>query len=173
MDDLGKGKILMTKRFVLSAAGASAAAIGGAANAEIVTLNFHYDYYAGESGWTIIDSASNVVLSAVAGSVSGIYSSSSFGVWNSSSTGPGGSGYYHNITVDLASGNYLIQLTDTWGDGWEWGNCTGYDAFVYGAYSLSFIAGYSTTGSFTVVPAPGALAILGLAGVAGIKRRRH
>jgi len=168
----------MKKRFVLSAAGVSAAAIGGAANAEIVSFMFHYDYYTSEAGWSITDSASNVVLSAVgfangtALSVSGAaFISSGFGDWNS--TNVAYSGYYHEITADLAAGNYNIVLTDTWGDGWEYFDNTGLDAFAYGSYQLAFTTGGSVGGSFTVVPAPGALALLGLAGVAGVKRRRN
>ena len=164
----------MSKRFMLSAAGVSAAAIGASASAAI--LQFHYDPYAGEAGWSVSDSDGNVVASMgyIASGASGsAFVSSAWGYWNGSSNFSGYIGLYN---LDLAAGDYSITLTDTWGDGWS---AVGYgypvdgsDAFVYGSYTLAFTTGSSVTGSFTVVPAPGALALLGLAGLAGTRRRR-
>ena len=79
------------------------------------------------------------------------------------------------MDVALAAGDYTITLTDTWGDGWAYFSPvgSGMSAFVGGGLTLSFMSGSSATGSFTVggVPAPGALALLGLAGLASRKRR--
>ena len=163
----------MSKRFTLSAAGVSAVAIGATASAAI--LQFHYDPYAGEAGWSVSDSDGNVVAStnSFASASGSAVVSSAVGYWNGSSNF---SGFIGLFNLDLAAGDYSITLTDTWGDGWS---AVGYgypvdgsDAFVYGSYSLAFTTGSSVTGSFTVVPAPGALALLGLAGLAGTRRRR-
>ena len=67
-------------------------------------------------------------------------------------------------------------MQDTWGDGWNWNGIQGgitVSGNLDGASSVnfSFLSGSSAGGSFTVVPAPGALALLGLAGVAGRRRR--
>ena len=83
--------------------------------------------------------------------------------------------YENTFTLDLAAGDYTIAMQDTWGDGWEWNGIQGGICLrnLDGASStsFSFLGGSSASGSFTVVPAPGALALLGLAGVAGRRRR--
>lgn len=158
----------MSKRFMLSAAGVSAAAIGGSASAAI--LQFHYDLYAGEAGWSISDSSGNVVATASVTTVTAAdYVSQGLFYWSGSDSTYG---YAFLVNLDLAAGDYTITLTDTWGDGWNWDPASGLDAFVYGSTTLAFTTGSSVTGSFTVVPAPGALALLGLAGLAGTRRRR-
>lgn len=155
-------------RFMLSAAGVSAAAIAGTASAAV--LQFHYDLYAGEAGWSISDSSGNVVATASVTTVTAAdYVSQALYYWSGSDST---AGYAFLVNLDLAAGDYSITLTDTWADGWAWAPVTGEDAFVYGSYSLAFTAGSSVTGAFTVVPAPGALALLGLAGLAGTRRRR-
>ncbi len=162
----------MNKRFMLTAAGAATTALAGSASAELLTFN--YDYYAGEAGWSISDSDGNVLISCSAGtaiSTSLGYSANLYYA-NGSSAYP--NGYLFLVDVDLAAGDYSITLTDTWGDGWEYFSPTGSgnSAFVYGDYALAFTSGSSVTGSFSVVPAPGALALLGLAGIASRKRRK-
>ena len=158
------------KKFMLSTAGISAAAIGGAASAGAL-LTFNYDYYVSESGWTITDSNGDVVATAVAGFVTSAAVS-----YSSTLTGGGYPGYEGLVDINLAAGDYNITLTDTWGDGWEYFSPTGSgnSAFVYGGNAMAFLSGSSVHGSFTVagVPAPGALALLGLAGLAGRGRRR-
>ena len=157
---------------MLSTAGISAAAIGGSASAALLTFN--YDYYAGEAGWSIADSDGNVVISASAATniSTALDYSASLQYANGSSAYP--NGYLFLVDVDLAAGDYSIILTDTWGDGWEYFSPTGSgnSAFVYGSYTLAFLSGSSTEGAFTVVPAPGAVALLGLAGLAAGRRRR-
>jgi MYXO-CTERM domain-containing protein len=163
----------MNKRFMLTAAGAATAAFAASASAELLTFN--YDYYAGESGWSISDSDGNVVMSATAAVVSTSLSFSSGLYYGNSDSGPNPYGYLHLVDVALAAGDYTVTLTDTWGDGWSYFSPTGggMSAFVGGGLTLSFMSGSSATGSFTVggVPAPGALALLGLAGLASRKRR--
>jgi MYXO-CTERM domain-containing protein len=84
------------------------------------------------------------------------------------------------IQLDLGAGEYDVMAYDSYGDGWVAYNgdphlnvtnlTTGeviVDHHVNGAGANSEHAG-----SFTVLPAPGALALLGLAGIAGRRRRR-
>ena len=74
---------------------------------------------------------------------------------------------------DLAAGDYTIVLTDTYGDGWSWGGVpggvTGYGGSASGS-AFTLASGNSASGTFTVVPAPAGLALLGLA---GLSRRRR
>lgn len=164
----------MNKRFMLSTAGLSAAAIGGSANAALLTFN--YDYYAGEAGWSVTDSGGNVVISATGATNISTSLSYSAALYYASGSSPYPAGYLYLVDVDLAAGDYSINLTDTWGDGWSYFSPVGggMSAFVYGSYALSFMSGSSNAGAFTVaaVPAPGALALLGLAGLAAGRRRR-
>ena len=158
------------KKFMLSTAGISAAAIGGAASAGAL-LTFNYDYYMSESGWSITDSNGDVVAAGAQG-----YVTSAAVSYTSSLSGSGyPNGYQGLVDINLAAGDYNITLTDTWGDGWEYFSPTGSgnSAFVYGSYALAFLSGSSTAGSFSVVPAPGAVALLALAGLAGRRRRKH
>jgi MYXO-CTERM domain-containing protein len=73
--------------------------------------------------------------------------------------------------MDLASGTYNVQMQDSWGDGWAWGSYQGYLMIGSGSGTVSVSTG---SFSFTVagIPAPGALALLGLAGLAGSRRRK-
>jgi hypothetical protein len=162
----------MNKRFMLTAAGAATTAFAASASAELLTFN--YDQYAGEAGWSIADSDGNIVISCSVTSISTSLSYSS-GLYYAGSGAA--SGYVFLVSVGLADGDYTITLTDTWGDGWNWNSSTGgpsgSSAFVGGGLTLAFASGSSATGSFTVgaIPAPGALALLGLAGLASRKRR--
>ena len=162
----------MKKRFMLSTAGAATVALASVASADLVTLDFQYDYYAGEAGWTLLSSGGGVLGSMY---VSGGYIvlngavSSSFGLTGSSAYY---SGYTHLVTFDLGAGDYTVAMTDTWGDGWNWSGVAG-GVTVNGNFT-SFSTGTSMSAVFTVgvIPAPGALALLGLAGIAS-RRRRH
>jgi MYXO-CTERM domain-containing protein len=83
-----------------------------------------------------------------------------------------------SIQLDLGAGDYDVMAYDSYGDGWVAYDgdpnlsvtnlTTGeviVDHFVHDGTS-------NAAGSFTVLPAPGALALLGLAGIAGRRRRR-
>lgn len=167
----------MNQRFVLTAAATSAAAIGATAAAEVVTVSFHLDVYPGESAFYISDGAGTIAQSVSYGGVTSSdsrYISSSYGYYNGSSFA---SGYFVNVTMDLGAGTYDVLMTDTYGDGWSdvaWGyNTDGSNAFTdQDGNESAFSSGNSATASFTVVPAPGALALLALAGVAAGGRRR-
>ena len=83
-------------------------------------------------------------------------------------------GYNLDFQLDLPAGDYTVVMGDTWGDGWVWNSIDG--GFGVGGAGtddafFAFTSGSVASGSFTVVPAPGALALLGLAGVAGRRRR--
>ncbi|MBI68807.1 MAG: hypothetical protein CMJ38_02075 [Phycisphaerae bacterium] len=167
----------MKKRFMLTAAGAAATGFAGAANAELVNITHYADRWLGENDWQIYDSNGDMVAACDGGSYSGTFES--FSYTNNSATSHWGTVF---IGIDLAAGSYNVQMQDTYGDGWAWGSFVG-GLMVSGAVessvyqSLSSAAGPSSSGSatsfnFTVVPAPGALALLGLAGIAGTRRRK-
>ena len=100
----------------------------------------------------------------------------SFGLWGSSALVDG---YRTTFQMDLAAGTYTIAMQDSWGDGWVWNSATGSDAFnVAGnlandetSVTFGMVGTSSVTATFTVVPAPGALALLGLAGLASRRKR--
>jgi hypothetical protein len=164
----------MNKRFMLTAAGAATTAFAGSASAALLTFN--YDYYAGEAGWSVTDSGGNVVISCSGATNISTSLSYSAALYYASGSTAYPYGYLYLVEVDLAAGDYGIVLTDTWGDGWEYFSPTGSgnSAFVYGDYALAFLSGSSVSGGFTVdvIPAPGAFALLGLAGLASRKRRK-
>ena len=173
----------MSKRFALTAAGVATAAIGSTASAELITFTVHNDYYIGEASWQLIDSNSNTIAQMFISS-SYIYipttqSSTypvSFGLWGSSALVDG---YATTFQMDLAAGTYTIAMQDSWGDGWVWNSATGSDAFnVAGnlandetSVTFGMVGTSAVSATFTVVPAPGALALLGLAGL-GTRRKR-
>ncbi len=168
----------MDKRFVLSAAGVSAAAIGASATADVVNVRFNMDKYPSEASFSIYDASSNLIASETAwggvASSDSRYLSSSYGYANGSSAG---SGVYTGVNMDLGAGVYTVVMGDSYGDGWndtQWGGVTTGEFAFSGPYgsNIAFTSGSSASGTFTVVPAPGAVSLLALAGVAGMKRRR-
>lgn len=165
----------MSNRFMLTAAGTASVAVGGMASAELVDFNVTYDRYISEASWQLINSASSVVASMyVSGGiyVNGVDTSSSN--FNFSSFSGSASGYNLGFQLDLPAGDYTVVMGDTWGDGWVWSGVNGGFGVGGAGTDEAFFAmstGSTATGSFTVVPAPGALALLGLAGVAGRRRR--
>jgi hypothetical protein len=175
----------MSKRFMLTATGMAAAAVGGSASAELISFEVHNDYYISENSWQLIDSSSNVIASMfvsggslyLATSQSSTYAVN-FGYWDSSASSPLSSGYRTTFEMDLPAGTYTVAMQDSWGDGWVWNSAPGSDAFnvagnLASGSSVTFAmqSTSSVTGTFTVVPAPGALALLGLAGIAGRRKR--
>ena len=174
----------MNKRFALTTAGIATAAIGSTAAAELVSFSVHQDRYVGEASWQLVNSSSVTIASQFISATSGgLYIPTSqsstfpvaFGAFGSSIAA---SGYLTTFDMDLASGNYYVYMQDTWGDGWAWASNTGLDAFAVsgaidgGSASFAFTTGSSAVGAFTVVPAPGALALLGLAGLTSRRKRK-
>jgi len=158
----------MKKRFMLTAAGAAATGIAGAANAELVNMENGLDRWMGEHSWQVISSGGSTVASMAAGTYNGLVSGT-FSYVTSTATSIFGTVYGQ---FDLASGTYNVQMQDSWGDGWAWGSYQGYLMIGSGSGTVSASSG---SFDFTVggaVPAPGALALLGLAGVAGTRRRK-
>ena len=156
-------------RFALSATGLMAAS----ASAAPVEIDVTLDYWAAEAGIQIFNSASSLIASfaVVSGYLSAAgMSIASFAVDGSSAYS---SGYTMTLAGDFAAGDYTIVLTDTYGDGWAWagvaGGIDGYGGAATGS-AILFSSGNSISGSFTVVPAPAGLALLGLA---GLSRRRR
>ena len=174
----------MDKRFVLSAAGIAGATVAAPALADGTALiTMHLDYWAGEHGMiasagdrgvsTYVDSSGYIQI----GSSGSIVASALFTAWNSSVSAYT-SGYRFEIALGNATGAYNVLLTDAYGDGWAWNNVTGSDAFNVagpsvdgGSVTIALSTGNSASGSFVVTPAPGALALLGLAGLAGRRKR--
>ena len=160
-------------RFALSATGLIAAS----ASAAPVEINVTLDYWAGEAGIQIFDAASSLVASF--GFDSGGYASGfgfpgiSLALANPSASSPYTSGYSLTLTGDFAAGDYSIILTDSYGDGWAWasamGGVDGYGGAASGS-AILFASGSVASGTFSVVPAPAGLALLGLA---GLSRRRR
>jgi MYXO-CTERM domain-containing protein len=176
----------MHRRFVLSVAGVAGAAMSAPSLADDITITMHLDYWAGEHGMSFSNASggviSSVINSYVIASASGAASviGSSLASWTSG-VDPYTSGYRWTINASVESGDYDVLLTDSYGDGWAWNEVTGADAFevtggpgidVSGDTMISFSNGSSRNGTVTVSPAPGAVALLGLAGIAGRRRQR-
>ena len=173
----------MDKRFVLSAAGFAGAAVAAPALAQDAQLTLHLDYWAGEYGMNASndngDAFSGLLSSSalVLFSSGSVIASASLNLWNPLASSPYTSGYRYDVGLTNATGAWDITLTDSYGDGWAWQGVSGADAFVATdlqnseTYSIGFASGASATGNFVVTPAPGALALLGLAGLAGRRKR--
>ena len=173
----------MSKRFALTAAGVATAAIGSTAAAELITFTVHNDNYIGEDSWQLIDEGGNIIAEMfissgyifIPTSQSSTYPVS-FGLWGSSAVVDG---YATVFQMDLAAGTYTVDMQDSWGDGWVWNSATGVDAFNVvgnitasgGSDTFPFTTGPAAAGTFTVIPAPGALALLGLAGLSSRRKR--
>jgi MYXO-CTERM domain-containing protein len=161
---------IMNKRFMLTAAGAAATGIAGSASAAIVNFTHELDRWAGEHSWEVYSSGGATVASMfIASSALNYGGASSLSMVSYPST----SSHFATVTgnLDLASGTYNVQMHDSYGDGWSWGSFVGGLAIGSGSATIT---GSAASFSFTVagVPAPGALALLGLAGVAGSRRRK-
>ncbi len=144
--------------------------VATSAFAELATFNFTLDQYAGEARWGILDAASATV--AYSAFAQGMYVGSSLLVGspavNPITSGSSVVGLTVDISMDLPAGDYLMILIDTFGDGWTNGGVSFSDNAV--GDTISFPGGSQVAGTFTVVPAPASLALLGLA---GLTRRRR
>lgn len=162
-------------RFALTAAGIATVSMAGSAMAETVNGFNGLDRWFGEHSWTIADSSGAVVASMAAGAYTGV-SNFSFVSFTSDTA----HAYDVTFTMDLAAGDYDVVMNDSYGDGWQWNSYIG-GLYVSGSAVSGGSAGASfpssagngpVSWSFTVIPAPGAMALLGLAGLAGRRRRR-
>ena len=157
------------------------AAIAAPALAEDVTITMHLDYWAGEHGMFMTGAGGGIasyvsgsyIIAASSGSAS--ITGSSLALWNSSVSAYT-SGYRWELNASVGAGSYSVLLTDAYGDGWAWNNVTGSDAFmisgnVSGDTTIALSSGSGASGTVVVAPAPGALALLGLAGIAGRRKR--
>ena len=145
---------------------ASPCVIATMASAEIATFNFTLDQYVSEARWGILNTASSTVAySAVTGPM---YVGSSLVVNTPVVTATSSGGYTFDVSMDLPAGDYLMILIDLFGDGWTNGGVSFSDNAV--GDTISFPGGSQVAGTFTVVPAPASLALLGLA---GLTRRRR
>ena len=109
-------------------------------------------------------------------STGSIIASLTFQNWNPLATSAYTSGYRFEFVLADATGDYVVTMTDTWGDGWAFVPDGGAEAFtaagsVSGDTIISFSTGPFAVGSISITPAPGALALLGLAGLAGRRKR--
>ena len=158
-------------RFALSATGLVAAS----ASAAPIEINVTFDRWVSEAGVQVFNSASSLVGSFY---VSGgyVYAGGALSIASFAYNGSGYSspGYDMIMGGDLAAGTYTIVLTDTYGDGWGWGGVpggvSGYGLNASGDPLAFTTSAGSVAGTFTVVPAPAGLALLGLA---GLSRRRR
>ena len=155
---------------MLTAAGIAATGIAGLssnASAEIVGMTHGLDRWAGEHSWQVYSSGGSVVASMyVSGSL--FYA----GVSSLSFVSNTASSIFGTITgnMDLAAGTYNVQMQDSYGDGWAWGSYVGGLAIGSGSATMPSGSGASFDFTVGVIPAPGAIALLGLAGL--IARRR-
>jgi MYXO-CTERM domain-containing protein len=170
----------MDKRFILSVAGAAGAAVAVPALAEDVTITMHLDYWASEHGMSMTGASGGVssyvsgsyIIAAASGTAA--VNSQTFSNWSSADAYT--SGYRWTINASVDAGSYNVLITDSYGDGWAWNSVTGSDAFsisgnVSGDTTIALSTGNSASGTVNVAPAPGALALLGLAGIAGRRKR--
>jgi len=179
----------MKKRFMLSAAGVSVAAIAGFAPADIVVDVAEVSLLGGEAVY--------VDLGGVSGTLTGI---SYTYAW---SNNEGDSSWSSDMLIGVTNGGVSGSATVSVGGynlnfgGSSWGGLNGsastgtYSGSASGSMAMSGAAGFywangwsssagtTSSGTFTLhginaaaIPAPGALALLGLAGIASRRRRK-
>jgi LPXTG-motif cell wall-anchored protein len=177
----------MHRKFALSVAGVAGAAVSAPSLAEDIVITMHLDYWQAEHGMLLSGASGSLTSYTLNGdpyafaSGSATVTNSSLEDW-SSTIDPYTSGYRWLIEASVGEGEYEVRLTDSYGDGWTTGDVTGADAFsvtgvggtiVSGDTLIAFDNGSSQTGTIVVVaPAPGGIALLGLAGISGRRRKR-
>jgi len=90
-------------------------------------------------------------------------------LWLMTGAGGGGPGWYHgdmtdipSNSYDVAGANWSVNADGTIGAGWAGVGGTGEEGLITGDFYLIFVG---------TIPAPGALALLGLAGLSSRRRR--
>ncbi len=156
-------------RFALSTAGLATVALAGTATGATVNWSHGLDRWAGEHSWEVHDS--NMVTVASMAIVGGYITYGGAASVTASTSYPSTSSHFADFagTMNLAAGTYHVAMHDSYGDGWAWGSYVG--GLAIGSGSATCSGSYASF-SFTVVPAPGAMALLGLAGLAARRRRR-
>jgi len=157
-------------RFALSTAGLATVTLAGTATGASVNFTHDLDRWAGEHSWQVHSSGGATIASQyISGSV--IYAPASIVSITAFTSYPSTSSHWGTVhgTIELAAGTYHVAMQDSYGDGWAWGSFVGGLSIGSGSGTVS---GSSASFSFTVVPAPGAMALLGLAGLAARRRRR-
>ena len=159
----------MNKRFMLTAAGAAATGIAGSASAVLVNFTHELDRWAGEHSWQVhVNSVNGSIVASMYVTSQLMYNVASI----TATTQYTASSHYLTVhgNIDLvASTTYVVTMQDSYGDGWAWGSFVG--GLTIGSASGT-VSGSSASFSFHAAPAPGALALLGLAGIAGTRRRK-
>jgi MYXO-CTERM domain-containing protein len=160
-------------RFALSTAGLAAVSLAGTAYGATVNWSHGLDRWAGEHSWEVHSSVGGVTVASMF--ISGGYITYGGAAVSTAATSYSTlSSHFADIhgTMSLANGTYHVAMHDAYGDGWAWGSYVGGLAIGTGSASFPSSAGSYVSFSFTVVPAPGAMALLGLAGLAARRRRR-
>lgn len=173
------------KRFALTAAGVAAAAVAVSASAD-VTISFDTDNITGLQ--CILPAGENTLVGTLTGMsiVTNFYASASSGVWASDLLVAVSDG---TSTAGIEWGGFNASFGFTDGGGFSWSPAYGTYSSSFSGYNMAvnngtlFVCnGWSTSpgGSWSgditlygvsVVPAPGAVALLGVAGLAGRRRR--
>ena len=155
---------------MLTAAGAAATGIAGSASAVLVNFTHDLDRWAGEHSWQVhANSVSGSVVASMYVTSQLMYNVASITATTMySSTSSHFATVHGNIDL-VASTTYVVTMQDSYGDGWAWGSFVG--GLTIGSASGT-VSGSSASFSFHAAPAPGALALLGLAGIAGTRRRK-
>ena len=173
----------MKKRFMLSAAGVSVAAIAGFAPADIVVVVDSVSLLGSEMAYTD--------LGVVSGTLTGI------GYTYAWSNDTGDSSWSSDMLIGVSGGASVVSVGgyNIGFGGSSWGGLNGsagtgtYSGMASGSMAINGAAGFywvngwsgsagtTSNGTFTLyginaVPAPGALALLGLAGIASRRRRK-
>ena len=157
-------------RFALSTAGLATVALAGTATGATVNWSHGMDRWAGEHSWEVHSSGTGATVASMA-VVGGYITYGGAASVTASTSYPSTSSHFADFagTMNLAAGTYHVAMHDSYGDGWAWNSYVG--GLAIGSGSATCSGSYASF-SFTVVPAPGAMALLGLAGLAARRRRR-
>jgi MYXO-CTERM domain-containing protein len=156
--------------------GFSFGSVDALAGQSLLLQNWYFENYAYNGGSTPagaatsnnwLDGANVAALVVTIKSGSTVVSSNTYSLYQ---TGNSGNNRFWqlavasqntNLAAGLANGSYSVEFTSTFNANQWTGSVSQFNATTA-----------TSTGSFTVVPAPGAIALLGVAGIVGARRRR-